>query len=43
MSKLVLLLALMFSVVGCGNAPTTPCDDSDPVGACRFSHSRTYG
>ena len=41
MPKLVLLLAFAFVVAGCG--ATTPCDDSDPVGACRFSHSRTHG
>ena len=41
MPKWLLLLGLMFAVGGCGS--TTACDDNDPVGACRTSHSRTYG
>ena len=41
MLKLALLLALMLVVAGCGSV--TPGDDSDPVGAYRFSHSRVYG
>jgi len=31
----------MLIVAGCGSV--TPGDDSDPVGAYHFSHSRTYG
>ena len=32
---------LILLVAGCGSV--TPGDDSDPVGADRFSHGRTYG
>ncbi|HXP03853.1 MAG TPA: hypothetical protein VN808_07015 [Stellaceae bacterium] len=41
MIRLTSLLALMLIVAGCGSV--TPGDDSDPVGAYHFSHSRTYG
>lgn len=41
MLKLATFLALMLIVAGCGSV--TPGDDSDPVGAYRFSHSRVYG
>ncbi len=37
MSKLLLLFVLAFTLAACG-APTTPCDDSDPVGICANSH-----
>lgn len=36
------LFALILVVAGCGGS-VTPGDDSDPVGAYRFSHGRTYG
>ncbi|HEV2186070.1 MAG TPA: hypothetical protein VGR70_02615 [Stellaceae bacterium] len=41
MLRLASLLALMLVVTGCGSV--TPGDDSDPVGAYHFSHSRVYG
>jgi hypothetical protein len=41
MYRLAPLLLLMLAVAGC--SPVTPGDDSNPVGAYHFSHSRTYG
>jgi ABC-type uncharacterized transport system auxiliary subunit len=41
MSKLAAILALVFVLVGCGDT-SGPCDDYDPVGICRGSHSQTY-
>lgn len=41
MLRLAAILALILVVAGCGSV--TPGDDSDPVGAYRFSHGRTYG
>jgi len=42
MLRLTSLMALILVVAGCGGS-VTPGDDSDPVGAYRFSHGRTYG
>jgi hypothetical protein len=42
MSRL-LLLGLAALVAGCGPVPLMPGEDSDPIGAYRFSHGRTYG
>jgi hypothetical protein len=36
MSKMLLLLTLIFLLTGCG--ATTPCNDSDPVGICANAH-----
>ena len=45
MARTILLIAalIMCGFAGCGGAPQTPCDDSDPVGICANSHSKTYG
>jgi hypothetical protein len=45
MSKLVLLLTLMFMLAACGGAPTTKCPDPDPDpnSPCATSHSQTHG
>jgi hypothetical protein len=42
MTKLALLLTLVFMVSGCG--ATTPCTNEaqDPTGICATSHSKTY-
>ena len=42
MCRLLSILALVLVVAGCGGS-VTPGDDSDPAGAYRFSHSRSYG
>jgi hypothetical protein len=42
MSKLSVLIAVIFVLAGCGGGVTGPCDDSDPVGVCATSHSHTY-
>ncbi|HUI35482.1 MAG TPA: hypothetical protein VLX67_08150 [Stellaceae bacterium] len=41
MRRFVPLFFIIFAIAGCGD--TTPGDDSDPTGAYRFSHGRTYG
>lgn len=41
MTKLWVFAAAIFLLVGCG--PQAPCDDSDPIGPCATSHSKTYG
>jgi hypothetical protein len=41
MLRLAAILALILVIAGCG--AVTPGDDSNPVGAYRFSHGRTYG
>jgi hypothetical protein len=40
-SRLAMLLVLMFVLAGCGDV-TGPCSDADPVGICASSHSQTY-
>ncbi len=41
MLRLASILAVILIIAGCG--AVTPGDDSDPVGAYRSSHGRTYG
>lgn len=50
MSRLGLVLALLFGLAGCGGGGggvTTPCggaaEAQDPTGICASSHSHTYG
>jgi hypothetical protein len=44
MSRLMLVIAafMLMGISTCG-APQAPCDDSDPIGICASSHSKTYG
>ena len=41
MYRLASIVVLMLLVTGCGSV--TPGDDSDPIGAYRFSHGRIHG
>ena len=41
MLRFASILVVILVVAGCG--PVPPGDDSDPVGAYRRSHSRSYG
>ena len=48
MSRLGLVLALLFGLAGCGGGgAATPCggaaEAQDPTGICASSHSHTYG
>ena len=42
MAKFAIFFVVVLVLSACAGAPTTPCDDYDPVGICATSHSHSY-
>jgi uncharacterized protein YceK len=40
MRKVIVLIALIFMLSGCGS--TSPCSDADPTSACATSHGQVH-